>query len=77
MENVHFVMRGLDFPCIPFEYKDNTMEIQWKCNGNPSHARKVHVCCQKNMLNQYFLSRFFFQASPSLDLFISDVSSAI
>ena len=68
MENVHFVMRGLDFPCIPFEYQDNTMVfplntkiIQWKYNGNPSHARKVHVCCQKSMLNQYFYPDFFFR----------------
>ena len=45
MENVHFVAHALDFPCIPFEYKDNTMpsmEIQRKWNGNPSHARQCH-----------------------------------
>ena len=38
--NVHFVMRDLRFPCLSVEYKDNAIEIQRKCNGNPSHAQQ-------------------------------------
>ena len=45
MENVHFVMRGLDFPCIPFECKDNTMEILWKYNGNAMEIQATRVKC--------------------------------
>ena len=57
--NVHFVMRALDFPCLSFEYKDNTMEIQRKCNGNPSHARQSARLLSEKHVKSIFLSYIF------------------
>ena len=43
--NVHFVVRALDFPGLSFEYKDNTMEIQRKSNGNTMEIQATRDKC--------------------------------